>query len=47
MDTTGLSTSFVGLNSSLAQTVGELWLAQVGQIPVVKRLIRLRTDVSL
>jgi len=36
IETTRLSASFEDLNSSLAQSTGELWLAQTGQIPVVE-----------
>jgi len=39
IETTRLSASFEDLNSSLAQSAGNLWLAQVGQIPVVQGLI--------
>ena len=36
IETSRLSASFEDLNSSPAQSAGELWLAQIGQIPVVK-----------
>jgi len=36
IESTRLSASLDGLNSSLAQLPGELWLAELGQIAVPK-----------